>query len=72
MSLKSLATTLAAASLAVAPVAAQAKGAQRSADVPAEASEMGGDSTLLIVGLVAAAIVGIVLLIDDDDDPVSM
>ncbi len=73
---RSLLFAAAAASLATAPVAAQAQPAERVSEPMIEESELGGGKIgpALIVAAIAA--VGIIALIvtdnDDDEDPVSV
>lgn len=64
---------LTAASLAAAPVAAQASPAEptRGSAPAADESELRGQSTLFFVLAIVAVAAGIFLLLDDDDDAVS-
>ncbi|MCT2559162.1 hypothetical protein N0B51_09220 [Tsuneonella sp. YG55] len=64
-----IASSLAAVSLMVAPVAVQAAPADRASAPAAEESELGG--TLVLIFVAIAAIVAAILIIDGDDDPVS-
>ena len=70
--IRTVLSSLAAASLAVAPAAAHAAGAPERASAPAEAAnQLEGQSTLFFVLGILAVAAGIFLLIDDNDDPVS-
>jgi len=74
MKLRNLLFATAAASLAAAPVAAQAQSAERASQpVTAESELSGGIGPALIIAAIAA--VGMIALIvsdDDDEDPVSV
>ena len=70
MSIRKLPIALAAATLAIAPLAAQAAPVERAAAPTAEASQLRGGSLLWIAAIIAV-IVGAILLFDDDNDPVS-
>ena len=77
MKLRNIFFATAAASLAAAPIAAQAETAARVSEPVAGASELGGDGEGIGAGLIVAAIaaIGMIVLIvsddDDDEDPVS-
>ena len=70
MSIRKLPIALAAATLTVAPVAAQAAPVARTAAPTAEENELMGGS-LLWIAIIIGVIVGAILLLDDDDDSVS-
>lgn len=70
MKVRSFASSLAAMSLLVAPVAVQAAPAERASAPSSEESELMGGSLLWIV-LAVAAVIGAILILDGDDDPVS-
>ncbi|WP_338445515.1 hypothetical protein V5F89_10060 [Pelagerythrobacter marensis] len=75
MKLRNIFFATAAASLAAAPIAAQAETTARVSEPVTEASELGGEG--IGAGLIVAAIaaVGMIVLIvsdDDDEDPVSI
>ena len=67
--MRKLPIAIAAATLAVAPVAGQAAPTARAAAPTAEENELGG--TLLWIVVLLGVIVGAFLLLDDDNDPVS-
>ena len=69
MSIRKLPAAVAAATLALAPVAVQAGPIDRAAAPTAEESELGG--TLLWIAIVIGVIIGAVLLLDGKNDPVS-
>jgi hypothetical protein len=69
MSIRKLPVALAAATLAVAPLAAQAAPVERAAAPTAQENEIGG--TVLWILIAIGVIIGAVLLLDDKDNPVS-
>jgi len=69
MSMRKLPVAIAAATLAVAPLASHAAPVSRAAAPTAEESELGG--TLLWIAIVIGVIIGAVLLLDGKNDPVS-
>lgn len=77
MKLRNIFFATAAATLAAAPIAAQAETAARVSEPVAGVSELGGDGEGIGAGLIVAAIaaIGMIVLIvsddDDDEDPVS-
>jgi hypothetical protein len=64
--IRTLATAAAAASLAIAPLAAQAAPARIGAPASAEAEEIGGAPILLPLLVLLAAAIGIILITDGD------
>ena len=70
---RNLALVTAAATLTVAPVAAQAAPVARAAAPTADESELGGSDLMraLIIVIIGAIGMGILLLTDNDDAPVS-
>jgi hypothetical protein len=70
MSIRKLPIALAAATMAVAPLAAQAAPVERAAAPTSQKSELRGGSLLWIAAIIAVVIGGI-LLLDDGNDPVS-
>jgi hypothetical protein len=70
MSIRKLPIALAAATLAIAPLAVQAAPVERAAAPTAEESQL-RDGSLLWIAAIIAVIVGAILLFDDDNDPVS-
>ena len=72
MTLRKFALATAAASLAIAPVAAQAAPASRASAPTTEDSELVGSNMILLAIAAVAIVVGIILLADNgDDDAVS-
>lgn len=69
MFMRKLPIVIAAATLAVAPLAVQAAPVARTAAPTAEENELGG--SLLWIAIVIGVIVGAILLLDGKDDPVS-
>ncbi|MXO68544.1 hypothetical protein [Pelagerythrobacter marinus] len=75
MKLRNFFFATAAASLAAAPVAAQAQAADRAAQPVAGESELAGSGISAGLIIAALAAIGMVILIvseDDDEDPVSV
>ena len=70
MSISKLPIALAASTLAVAPMAAQAAPVERAAAPTAEDNQL-FRGTLLWIFAIIAVVVGGILLLDNDDDPVS-
>ena len=70
MSIRKLSAALAAATLVVAPVAAQAAPVERAAAPTAEASELGG-TDLWIFGAIVLAVVLWAVLDSDNNNPIS-
>lgn len=70
MSIRKLPVALAAATLAVSPLAAQAAPVERAAAPTADESQLRGGSLLWIAAIVAI-IIGGILLLDNNDNPVS-
>jgi len=72
MTLRNFALATSAASLAIAPVAAQAAPASRTAAPASEESELVGSNMILLALAAIAIVVGIIILADNgDDDAVS-
>lgn len=76
MKLNKIAAGFAAASLAVAPVAAQAADSvapalERVASSSADSEKLEGENGILIALLAAAAVIAGIIIIADDDDPTS-
>ncbi|MHA6333178.1 hypothetical protein ACXYL9_05790 [Qipengyuania sp. CAU 1752] len=72
MKLKTIALSVAAMGAALAPVGASAVSADRVSAPVESASELEGNSGILIGILAAAAVIaGIIIIADDDEDPVS-
>jgi len=69
MSIRKLPVAFAAATLVLAPLAAQAAPVERAAEPTAEESELGGSVLWIIIAI--AAIIGAILLLDDKNNPVS-
>ncbi len=72
MKLSSLSGALGVVALASAPIALQAKSAERTTAPTEQASELEGGTGIIIAILAAAAIIaGIIIIADDDDEATS-
>ena len=69
MTVRKLPIALVAATLAVAPLAAQAAPVERAAAPTSQESELGGSVLWILIAI--GVIVGAILLLDDKNDPVS-
>ncbi len=69
MSVRKLPIALVAATLGMAPLAAQAAPVERATAPTAEESELGGSLLWIIIAI--GVVIGAILLLDDKNDPVS-
>ena len=75
MKMRNLLFATAAASLAAAPVASQARLAERTSQPVSAESELGGHGigpALIIVAIAAAGMIALLVTDEDDEDPISV